>query len=122
MAVTKSFLANFVIAAACGLGWTNFAAPAILRTFGVPLAFGMWRIERRNQTLNRTQYVWALGVFTWGLGMFLFFVILRYLDWKLLGANLPIRIFGTLLTWAAAGWLIGVLTVRNREGTDSTKG
>jgi len=113
--VTKSFLANFVIAAVCGSVWTNFAAPAILRTFGVPLAFGMWRIERRNQNLNRAQYVWAFGVFTWGLGLFLFFVILRYIDWKLLGVNIPIRILGTLLSWSAAGWLIGVLSVRHRR-------
>lgn len=120
--MTKSFLANFVIAAACGLVWTNFAAPAILRTVGIPLAFGMWRIERRNQTLNKAQYIWALGVFTWGLGMFLFFVILRYLAWRVLGANIPVRIFGTLLTWSAAGWLIGVLSVRNRQGADSTRG
>lgn len=107
-------VANFLIAAACGLVWTNFAAPGILRAFGVPVAFGMWRIERRNQSLNRTQYVWACGVFMWGLGMFLFFETLFYL------VKTPLPTFRTLLTWLAAGWLIGVFGARHREHADSS--
>jgi hypothetical protein len=113
-------IANFLIAGACGAMWTGLVAPTILRTFGVPVAFGMWRINRRNQNLSRTQYVWGCGVFMWGLGMFLLFVISRYLDWKLLGVKIPIRIFWSLLTWLTAGWLLGVLSARLREDADAT--
>ena len=85
----------FLIAAVCALLWEEFAAPAILRTFGVPVGFG-WRKDR-YQNLNRTQHVWVYGVFMWGLGMFLFFVI------SPLGAKAPTRIFGALLIWLAGG-------------------
>jgi hypothetical protein len=111
-------VANFLIAAACGLLWTTFAAPAILRLLGIPVAFGIWRIDRRNQHLTKTQYVWGFGVFMWGIGMFLFFVIARYLDWKLLGVKIPMNIFVALVTWLTAGWLVGVLGARRREGAD----
>ena len=121
LAVTA--LANFLIALACGLVWMGFAGPAILRAFGVPVAFGTWRIDRRNQYLNRAQYVWACGVFRWGLGMFLFFAISKYLDWRLLGNRFsylsPMRTFGLLLTWLAAGWLFGVFSAPHREDADS---
>ena len=95
-------------------------APAILRTFGVPVAFGMWRVHRRNQNLSRTQYAWGLGMFMWGLGMFLFFLIFRYLEWGLVGGKNPMRIFGILLTWLLLGWLVGVLTARHRQEADSS--
>ena len=102
----------------------GFAAPAILRTFGVPVAFGVWRIDRSNQHLNRTQYVWACGVFRWGIGMFVFFTISRYLDWRLLGDKFsrlsPMGIFGAFLAWIAAGWVFGVFSAPHRERADST--
>lgn len=52
--------------------------------------------------------------------MFLFFVISSYLEWRLLGVNTPMRIFGILLTWLAAGWLVGVFGARHREEADSS--
>lgn len=109
---------NFLIAAASGLLWANFVAPAILRTLGVPVAFGMWRVHRRNQNLTRTQYAWGLGVFMWGLAMFLFFLIFSYLEWRLLGN--PLRILGMLLTWSVLGWLVGVLGARHRQEAESS--
>lgn len=112
---------NFLIAAASGLLWTNFVAPAILRTFGVPVAFGMWRVHRRNQNLSRTQYAWGLGVFMWGLGMFLFFVIFSHLEWRQLGVKNPMRIFGMLLSWLVLGWLVGILGARHRQEADSSR-
>jgi hypothetical protein len=102
----------------------GLAAPGILRIFGVPVAYGTLRIDRRNQHLSRTQYVWTCGVFRWGLGMFLFFAMSRYLDWRLLGDKFsylsPMRTLGLLLTWLAAGWLFGVFGAPHREDADST--
>jgi hypothetical protein len=118
-------LANFLIAIACGLLWVGFAAPAILRTFGVPVAFGAWRIDRRNQHLKRTQYVWACGVFMWGLGMFVFSTIFRYLDWRLLGDKFShlsaMRVLEEFLTWLVVGLAFGVFSAPHRKHADSTK-
>ena len=101
----------------------GFAAPAILRTFGVPVASGMWRLDRRNQHLNKMQYVWGFGVFSWGLGMFLFFTVSRYLDWKLLDDKFsrlsPVRILFYFLIWLAAGWITGIFGAPHRENAHS---
>ena len=124
LAVTA--LANFLIATACGLLWIGFAAPAILRLFGLPVAFGAWRTDRRNQHLTKRQYVWVCGVFGWGVGMFLFFTISSYLDWRLLGDKFShlsfLRISGEFLTWLAAGWLFGVFSAPHRKHANSTDG
>jgi hypothetical protein len=115
-------LAPFLIAIVCGLLWMGVVAPAILRAFGVPVARWVWRLERRNQHLSRTQYIWAFGVFQWGLGMFVFFTVSKYLEWRLLGDRFsylsPVRIIVWFLTWLAVGWLVGVFGARHREGTD----
>lgn len=83
--LTMIALASFLIAIVCGLLWMGLVAPAILRFFGVPVAIGDWMLERRNQRLSRTQYIWAGGVFQWGVGMFVFFTLSKYLEWRLLG-------------------------------------
>jgi hypothetical protein len=115
-------LAPFLIAIVCGLLWMGVVAPAILRAFGVPVARWVLRLDRRNQHLSRTQYIWAFGVFQWGLGMFVFFTVSKYLEWRLLGDRFsylsPVRIMVWFLTWLAAGWLVGVFGARHREGTD----
>src|SRR5690242_18699850 len=78
-------LAVFLVAIGCSLLWMGLAAPAILRSFGVPISFGSRRIDRRNKHLNKMHYLWGVGVFSFGLGMFLFFATWKYLEWKLLG-------------------------------------
>ena len=115
-------LATFLIAIVCGLLWMGVVAPAILRAFGVPVAISFWRLDRRNQHLSRTQYIWAFGVFSWGVGMFVFFTVSKYLEWRLLGDRFsylsPVHSIVGLLTWLAVGWLFGVLSAPHREGTD----
>jgi len=105
------------IAAACGLLWIGVIAPAILRSLGFPIALGF-----RNQHLSRTQYVWAVGVFSFGLGSFLFSIVSEYLEWKLLGEQLsypsPTHIIVGLVIWPLAGWSFGVITApRRKNGT-----
>lgn len=115
-------LAIFVLAIGCGLAWVGLVAPALLRAFGVPVAQGVWRLDRRNQHLSRTQYVWFFGVFAWGLGMFLFFTISRYLEWKLLGDRSAFQhatqLIMSLLVWLLSGWLFGLWTAPPRNGAD----
>jgi hypothetical protein len=65
-------LADFLIPILAAWLWTGFVAPAVLRGFGVPLASGFWRLDRRNRHLSKQQYVRGVGVFAWGTGMFLF--------------------------------------------------
>jgi hypothetical protein len=116
-------LAAYLIAIVCGLLWMAVVTPAILRAFGVPVAIAIWRLDRRNQHLGRTQYIWACGVFQWGVGMFVFFTVSRYLESRLLGERFssflsPVGITVGLLTWLAVGWLFGVFSAPHREGTD----
>ena len=108
----------------CALFWIGVVAPTILRSFGVPIAFGFWRLGRRNERLSKAQYVWAFGVFSWAGGMFLFLFLHRYLEWKLLGDRFPYptprHIIVGLLQCLLLGWLVGVLSSPNRKGTDPT--
>lgn len=112
----------FLGAIACGWLWVGLIAPAILRSFGVPIAFGMWRLDRRNQNLSKAQYVWAFGVFSWGLGMFLFSTVWKYLEWRLLGDrfsySISAQLIAGLLIWLLAGLLMGVLGAPRRKGAD----
>jgi hypothetical protein len=113
------FIATFAVAIACGWFWMGVLAPAILRPFGVPLRFGfLRRLDRLNQHLSRNQYVWSFGVFSWGFGMFLFFVTARYLQWKLLGDRF-LSTTSTLvafLLWLIMGWLVGALGAPHHRG------
>jgi hypothetical protein len=113
-------LAIFVIAIALTLLWASLVAPAILRAFGLPVAYGKRWLDHRH--LSRTQYVWACGVFEWGLGMFLFFIVYRYLKGRLLGDRFlypsPTNFVVGLLIWIAAGWVFGVISARNRHSAD----
>ena len=115
-------LAILLIAMTCSLLWIGIVAPAILRALGVPVSFGVWRIDRLNQHLSRTQYVWALGMFVWGLGLFWFFTVFDLVTWKLLGAfqSSPMRIIKELLICLAAGWLFGVFSGPHRKDADRT--
>jgi len=119
-----TLLAALIISIACALFWTGVAAPATLRVFGVPVAFGVWRLDRRNRHLSRTQYVWAFGVFSWAVGMFFFSVVFGYLRWKLLGEQFayptPRHIAVDLLVCLLMGWVIGVLSSANRNTVDPT--
>jgi hypothetical protein len=91
--------------------WTWFVAPAILRAFGVPMVSGQWRWNRRDKHLSKRQYVWGYGVFAWGTGMFLFFVLTDYLSWRMLGDRFsrptPVRVALELVIFLGAGWTVG---------------
>jgi uncharacterized protein YneF (UPF0154 family) len=64
--------------------------------------------------MGTSQYVWAFGVFSWGLGMFLFFTVARYLEWKLLADRFSfLNLRGaivTLLISLVMGCLFGAFT------------
>lgn len=107
-----------LIAIACLSLWIGVLAPAILRSFSVPIPFGLWRLDR--QEFTKVQYVWAFGVFSWGLGMFLFSTVWKYLEWKLLGDKFSYQslahILVGLLIWVLAGFLFGVFSEKHRKG------
>ena len=42
----------------------GLTAAAMLRGFGVPIAFDLWRVARRNQSHSKGQKVWGFGVFS----------------------------------------------------------
>lgn len=115
-------LAVFLISVGCSLLWTGLAAPAILRSFGVPISFAPWRIDNRNKHLNKIHYLWGVGVFSFGLGMFLFFTIWQYLEWKLLGQESPhpsaARVIVDLLLCLAAGFSWGIWSAPRRKRAD----
>lgn len=64
--------------------WMCIVAPLTANVFGVPVRISPWRIDRRNQHLTRTQYVWSIGVLDLGIGMFLLGAL-----WDLLETVLP---------------------------------
>ena len=102
----------------CDLLWTGFVAPAILRRLGVPSAFGIWRIDRRNQHLNMAQFVWVVACSGGGLGCSCisrspgistgdcFGDRFSYLSPKLTLVRLAISLGG--------GWVVGVLSGAHR--------
>ena len=96
--------------------WMGVVAPSIVRPFGVPMAYGYWRLDRRNQHLSRRQYVWGFGVFAWGMGMLLFIISQSFGERLLSGRSLP-STRGWII-WVAAtfvlGWLFGELTAPPR--------
>jgi hypothetical protein len=51
-------LAVFLIAIVSGVCWIRLFSAA----WGVPIAFGLWRLDRRNRSLSKTQYVWHAAV------------------------------------------------------------
>ena len=118
MLATALFLASLV----CTYLWIAVIAPLLMRAVGVPVGIGLWRIDRRNQHLSRRQYVWAVGIVAWGMGMFLGMNVSDYLEWRFGGdAFAPhtlIRIAISFLIWALAGWQFGVLSFRHRASAD----
>jgi hypothetical protein len=103
--------ASFLMSLLAAWLWAWFVAPAILRAFGVPMASGQWRWNRRNQHLSKRQYVWGYGVFAWGTGMFLLFALRDYLSWKMIGDSFshptPARVVLELFIFLGAGWTGG---------------
>jgi hypothetical protein len=112
----------FLTAISCALLWVGLVAPALMRAVGIPLSGGLWRRARRNQHLSKGQYVWAYGIFSYGIGMFLFMTVLDYLQWKLMGDAYMHRdakhIFINLLIWLAGGCFVGVMAYRHRPDAD----
>ena len=112
-------LGKFLVAILVFLLWAGVVAPAVLRSFGVQMAYGCWRLDRRNQHLSKRQYVWGFGVVAWGVGMFLFSTTWSYLF------SIPMpnrfsqmrdtRIIVELLIWLTMGWLVGVLSAPKRN-------
>ena len=101
--------------------WASFVAPAIARSFGVPIASG-WRLDRHNQHLRKLHYVWGCGAFAVGSGLFLFITLRQYLYCMLIAARFP-HLTGPslalrLIICVAAGWLFGVFTVPQHEISD----
>jgi len=101
-------------AIACGLVWIEAIAPLIANAFGVPCKVAFWRIDRQNQHLGRWQYLWSIGVFGWGIGMFLYTTLLDLLQWKILGDNAMDRSIGFTLAhlgiWLFAGMFFGYMS------------
>ena len=112
-------LGNFLVAILVFLLWAGVVAPAILRSSGVQMAYGCWRLDRRNQHLSKRQYVWGFGVVAWGVGMFLFSTTWSYLF------SIPMpyrfsqmrdtRIIVGLIICLTMGWLVGVLSAPKRN-------
>jgi hypothetical protein len=61
--------ASIFIAAMGAWLWTSFVAPVIARGFGVPMVSG-WRLNRCNQHLSKSDYMWGCGAFAVGTGLF----------------------------------------------------
>jgi hypothetical protein len=110
----------FAGALACGLVWIAIIAPLIANAFGVPNKFAFWRIDRQNQHLPRWQYIWFVGVFGWGTGMFLFNTVWGLLQWRILGDEKGHHgisfILGSLATWLILGMFFGYWSAPKEDG------
>ena len=113
--------ADILIAGLAAWLWTSFVAPVIARGFGVPIVSG-WRLNRRNQHLSKSEYVWGCGAFAFGTGLFTFLTLRQCLYCIITSDKLP-HLAGSylgprLLLCIAAGWLFGVFTAPQREVSD----
>jgi hypothetical protein len=113
--------ASFLIAILSAWLWTSSVAPAISRSFGVPMASG-WRLVRRNQHLGKLHYVWGCGVFAGASGLFFFITLRQWLYCKLMTGRFPAlsgpHLALRLIICLAAGWLFGVCTAPQHEMSD----
>jgi FtsH-binding integral membrane protein len=111
-----------LVAVASLLLWHGVVAPAIMRLVGVPLRGGFWRTDLRNQHLSKGQYVWAFGIFTWGIGMFLFMNVWDYLQWRVIGDTFlrldAKHVALTFLIWVVAGCFVGFAGYRHRRDAE----
>ena len=98
----------FFAAIGVALLWMGVIAPSILRALGVPAAGGLWRLDRRNQHLSRSQYVWGIGVFDWGIGTALATTLLDYVLWKDSGSSSHAQSPKTILLKAAVYLIAGL--------------
>ena len=97
--------------------WSCAISPLISRLFSIPARIG-FLTTRRNQHLTRLQFIFAIGVFGWGVGMFI-----AWTGWYLLGPALFFvyppsptlqHILGYLLVWLSAGAVIGMVGAPRR--------
>ncbi|HEY5055123.1 MAG TPA: hypothetical protein VII58_03135 [Acidobacteriaceae bacterium] len=109
----KPLLAN-AGALVCGILWAAILAPLIANAFGVPCKFVFLRIDRQNRHISRGQYFWFVGVFGWGLGMFVMTTVSDLLQWKFLGNATAhpslASILSHLLTWSLGGMIFGYVS------------
>jgi len=115
-------LRGFVIPALVALTWIGFVAPTILRAFRVLMAYGWWRMDRRNRHLSKRQYVWSFGVFSMGIGVFFLTALRDYLPWELAGerhSHLEASVLIRLIISLAIGWLVTSLTVPQQRISDT---
>ena len=99
--------------------WVGIIVPLVARVLGVPMKTGLWRYDRKNRHLTNSQYMWAVGVFGFGGGMFLMNLTSRYVDWRLWGYEWhhpsAIRVILELAWALGAGLSFGLLTVHHRK-------
>jgi hypothetical protein len=98
--------------------WVCVVAPLIGRSFGVPLAFGLWRLDRKNAHLTKAQFVLWFGMFCVGVGMFLYDAVFDYLSSTLLHDDLghaSNRVVGGLIVAILCGLLVGLLSTPKRQ-------
>jgi len=97
--------------------WMSLVAWMIGRAMGVPMAFGIWRLDRKNSHLTRQQYFWCFGVLTFGLGMFLSFALRDFLESRLLErfshSDWSDHLVGTFVVSIFGGLFVGF---RQRKG------
>lgn len=113
--------ASFLIAILGAWLWTGFAAPAVARSFGLPMVSG-WRLDRCNRHLSKPDYVWGCGVFAVGTGLFALLNLRQCLYCELTANRLP-HFSGSILALRliiclAGGWLFGILTPPQQEMSD----
>ena len=82
------FVLVFLCAFAAAILWTHLFAPLIANLFGIRYKFAFWRYGDRNQHLRRWQYIWFVGVLSFGGGLSVFFLLLDFLQWRFLGEKI----------------------------------
>jgi hypothetical protein len=117
------YLLCFLVAILVGWLWMGFIGPSILRVFGVPAKFGLWRLDRRNQHLSKQQYVWGFGVFIWAVGMVLSTTTWDYLNWRFAGDKLTphdaAHIAMRIAIFLGGGLFVGAFSGSSRHRLES---
>lgn len=101
-----------IIGIGCPLLWAFLLMPLLARVFGLRMKMAFVREPRSNNHLSRLQHVFAWGVLSWGLAMFLFLVILESGDSLLtmhpFAHTNPVRVAYALSICVISGALFGV--------------
>ncbi len=116
-------LAVWLTAVAAAVLWMSLFAPwFISRHFGATCAFGFWSLDRAESRLTHGQFVWWFGVFTFGVGIFLYGAVFDILRIYLLHEDLSLATnsLGGSVTALVVGSLIGWISAprQQRKGTD----